>query len=117
MRNTDTMSVKSMMYAFGDESPSTDSISVMEDILTDYITDLCTESARTAYPRTKVKIDDFKFVLRRDAKKLGRVEELLGLQKEIASAKKLFNEDELDRKNTSDGVTNTQSTTGKQRAS
>lgn len=89
------MIVKSMMYAFGDEDPSMESVSVMEDILHDYITSLCVEAARCAGPR-KVRVDDFKFALRRDPKKLGRVEELLNLQKEIAQAKKLFDDKEED---------------------
>lgn len=86
--------VKSMMYAFGDEDPTSDSVQVMEDILTDFITEFCHEAARAAGSRQKVRIDDFKFVLRHDAKKLGRVEELLSLQKEIAKAKKLFDEED-----------------------
>ncbi|CCG82701.1 Transcription factor TFIID complex subunit Taf13 [Taphrina deformans PYCC 5710] len=84
--------LKSMMYAFGDEDPTQDSINVMEDILTDFITELCTEAGRVAGPRQKVKVDDFKFVLRNDPKKLGRVEELLSLQKEIQQSRKLFDE-------------------------
>lgn len=83
-----------MMYAFGDEDPTNDSVQVMEDILTDFITEFCHEAARAAGPRQKVRIDDFKFVLRHDAKKLGRIEELLSLQKEIAKAKKLFDEED-----------------------
>lgn len=82
------------MYAFGDDDSTPDSIAVMEDILIDFITELCTEAGRVAYPRQKVKVDDFRFVLRRDVKKLGRVEELLEKSKEIANAKKLFDEEE-----------------------
>lgn len=84
--------VKSMMYAFGDEDATPDSLAVMEDILTDFITELCLEAGRAAGPRQKVRVDDFKFVLRNDAKKLGRVEELLSLQKEIQKSRKLFDE-------------------------
>ena len=87
------MEVKSMMYAFGDEDPNPESVSLMEDILVDYITTLCQEANRVAGTR-KVRVDDFKFALRKDPKKLGRVEELLMLQKEIAQAKKLFDDKE-----------------------
>ena len=47
---------------------------------------------RLPYHHRRVKVDDFKFALRKDAKKLGRVEELMALQKEIADARKLFDE-------------------------
>lgn len=86
--------VASMMYAFGDTDSTTESIAVMEDILTDFITELCLGASRAAGQRQKVRVDDFKFVLRNDPKKLGRVEELLNLQKEIQKAKKLFDEEE-----------------------
>lgn len=42
--------------------------------------------------RNKIKVDDFKFALRRDQRKLGRVEELLVLSKEIADARKQFDD-------------------------
>lgn len=121
-----------MMYAFGDEDPTPESVAVMEDILHDYITSLCTTAARNASSGAssggggggsgpgaagagtgpdkdrgtgsgpgsasqKVKVDDFKFALRRDGKKLGRVEELLVMQKEIAQAKKLFDDKEEEK--------------------
>jgi transcription initiation factor TFIID subunit 13 len=45
--------------------------------------------ARTS-GRAKIKVDDFKFAVRNDPKKLGRIEELLQLQKVIQDAKRLF---------------------------
>lgn len=42
--------------------------------------------------RNKIKVDDFKFALRRDSKKLGRVEELLVMAKVIADARKQFDD-------------------------
>lgn len=45
--------------------------------------------ARTAN-RAKIKVEDFKFAVRNDPKKLGRIEELLVLQKVIQDAKRLF---------------------------
>jgi transcription initiation factor TFIID subunit 13 len=50
----------------------------------------CLEAAKVAAPRIKLKVDDFKIVLRNDSRKLGRVEELLYLQKVIAEARKQF---------------------------
>jgi len=92
------------MYAFGDDpNPSPESVAVLEDIVTEYINEMvsprpvivklmeqCLEAARIAAPRHKLKVDDFKIALRNDPKKLGRVEELLYLQKVIAEARKQF---------------------------
>lgn len=50
----------------------------------------CLEAARIAGNRNKVKVDDFKFALRDDPKKLGRVEELLVLQKMIADTRNVM---------------------------
>lgn len=54
----------------------------------------CHEAARLAThaKRNKIKVDDFKFALRRDPLKLGRVEELLAMSKEISDARKQFDE-------------------------
>lgn len=41
-------------------------------------------------------MEDFKFVLRKDAKKLARVEELLYMSEDIRRAKQLFDEKEMD---------------------
>jgi transcription initiation factor TFIID subunit 13 len=41
-------------------------------------------------------VEDFKFVLRKDAKKLARVEELLYMSEDIRRAKQLFDEKEMD---------------------
>lgn len=46
--------------------------------------------------RAKIKVDDFKFALRKDPKKLGRVTELLALDKDIKKKRKAFEvEDEV----------------------
>ena len=54
----------------------------------------CHEAAKMAThaKRNKIKVDDFKFALRKDPIKLGRLEELLALSKEIAEARKQFDE-------------------------
>ncbi|KAG5437765.1 hypothetical protein PCANB_000478 [Pneumocystis canis] len=81
------------MYAFGDDKhPTLDSVQVLEDIVIDYINEMCLEAARVAGNRNKLKVDDFKFILRNDPRKLGRVEELLTLQRVIAEARKQFDD-------------------------
>lgn len=46
--------------------------------------------------RGKVKVEDYKFILRKDAKKLARVEELLYMSEDIRKAKQLFDEKEVE---------------------
>ncbi|OLL22205.1 NADH-ubiquinone oxidoreductase 19 subunit, mitochondrial, partial [Neolecta irregularis DAH-3] len=85
--------VRNLMYAFGDENPpAADTVAILEDIVLDYLNEMCLEAARIAGPRNKIKVDDFKFALRKDPRKLGRVEELLSMQKLINEARKQFDE-------------------------
>lgn len=59
----------------------------MEELLVDHITEVCTQAQRISTNRGKIKIDDFKFALRKDRKKLARVEELLWMTEVIARAR------------------------------
>lgn len=61
-----------------------------------FIIETCHEAALSASysRRTKIKVDDYKFILRRDGQKLGRVTELLTLDKDIKSKRKAFVVDE-----------------------
>jgi transcription initiation factor TFIID subunit 13 len=63
---------------------------------TSFIIETCHEAdahARHA-SRAKIKVDDFQFCLRHDSKKLGRVQELLDMDREIKAKRKAFNVDE-----------------------
>ncbi|KAF3214315.1 Transcription initiation factor TFIID subunit 13, variant 2 [Orbilia oligospora] len=83
------------MYAFGDDfQPFTESVNTLDEIVTEYIIEMCHEAAKSASHarRNKIKVDDFKFALRRDPRKLGRVEELLAMTKVIQDARKQFDE-------------------------
>ncbi|GAA6020262.1 hypothetical protein JCM11491_003869 [Sporobolomyces phaffii] len=80
-----------MMYGFGDDYNSApDTIAVMEELVVDHITDVCHQASQIAASRGKVKLDDFRFALRNDRKKLARFEELLFMQEEIARARRGF---------------------------
>ncbi|KAF8430196.1 transcription initiation factor IID, 18kDa subunit [Tirmania nivea] len=88
--------LRSLMYGIGDDpNPLQESVELLDDLVTEYIVDMCHEAAKMATHarRNKIKVDDFKFALRRDPKKLGRVEELLLMSKVIADARKQFNDD------------------------
>lgn len=56
---------------------------------------MCHDAAKVAThaKRNKIKVDDFKFALRRDPKKLGRVEELLSMNKFIHDVRKQIKDD------------------------
>ncbi|GAA5894317.1 uncharacterized protein JCM6883_003784 [Sporobolomyces salmoneus] len=85
------IAVGPMMYGFGDDYNSApDTIAVMEELVIDHITDICMQASRIAASRGKVKLDDFRFALRNDDKKLARLEELLFMQEEIARARRGF---------------------------
>ncbi|POY74625.1 hypothetical protein BMF94_2386 [Rhodotorula taiwanensis] len=79
-----------MMYGFGDETPAPDSIALMEELVIDHITDICVQAHRVSTNRGKIKVDDFRFALRNDPKKLARLDELLFMQEEIARARRGF---------------------------
>jgi hypothetical protein len=89
--------VRAFLVGFGDDhDPLPDTIRMLDEIATDYIIEACHEAemhARHA-SRAKIKVDDFQFALRGDAKKLGRVQELLDMEKRIKRDRQAFNTDE-----------------------
>jgi transcription initiation factor TFIID subunit 13 len=92
-------SVESFLVAFGDEhNPLPETVKVLDEIITDYIIESCHEAASVAQHarRAKIKLDDFKFMLRRDTTKLGRVSEMLDKEKDLKRQRKAFDTDERD---------------------
>jgi transcription initiation factor TFIID subunit 13 len=83
-----------MLYAFGDGAhPLRSTARALDDAVTDFVVELCHEAearARTA-GRSKVKVDDFTFALRRDGAKVGRVQELADLERYIRRERQSFN--------------------------
>ncbi|KAF2745677.1 transcription initiation factor IID, 18 kDa subunit, partial [Sporormia fimetaria CBS 119925] len=67
-------------------------ISTLDEIITDFIIETCHEAASiAAYSRRqKIKLDDFKFMLRRDGKKLGRVSEMMEKDRELKRQRQTF---------------------------
>ncbi|GAA98032.1 uncharacterized protein L969DRAFT_93348 [Mixia osmundae IAM 14324] len=79
-----------MMYGFGDDAhPANDTVNVLEDILVDYIADVCVAAHRVSKNKGKLQVDNLRFALRKpqQAKQLARVEELLVMQTVISQAK------------------------------
>ncbi|KAI9733243.1 MAG: Transcription initiation factor TFIID subunit 13 [Cirrosporium novae-zelandiae] len=96
--------LKAFLYAFGDDpDPLPETVKILDEIVTDFIIETCHAAAQVASHsrRQKVKVEDFKFVLRKDEVKLGRVMELLTMDKELKEARKQF--DDKDDKVVPDG--------------
>ncbi|KAF8636679.1 hypothetical protein AX17_003485 [Amanita inopinata Kibby_2008] len=92
-----TKELRSLMYGFGDDrNPANDTVNVMEEILVEYITDVCL-SAGASSRKTRLSIEDLRKALSRpaDAKKLARMEELLFMQEDIKRARAQFEDSEL----------------------
>lgn len=93
-----------MLHAYGDPTPHPDfpqepnpeTVRVLDEMVTDFIIETCHAAARVASHagRQKVKAEDFHFALRHDPAKLGRVQELFRLERELKEARKAFNEND-----------------------
>ncbi|KAG0652409.1 TBP-associated factor 13 [Hyphodiscus hymeniophilus] len=83
------------LFAHGDSHPSLDPTKrVLDEILTDFITEICFEAGRAAQVagRQKTKLDDIKFACRKNPQYLGKIEEIFSKKADIDKTKKLFNE-------------------------
>ncbi|KAE9396075.1 transcription initiation factor IID, 18 kDa subunit, partial [Gymnopus androsaceus JB14] len=84
-----TKELRNLMYGFGDDrNPANDSVNVMEEILVEYIADVC-QAAAGPSRKSRLAIEDLRKALSRpaDAKKLARMEELLFAQEDIKRAR------------------------------
>lgn len=79
---------------------------MLDEIVTDFILEICHNAAQYANysRRQKIKVDDFRFALRRDPNKLGRVQELLRMERELKEARKAFDQNDDQVANLKDPV-------------
>ncbi|OJT15725.1 Transcription initiation factor TFIID subunit 13 [Trametes pubescens] len=92
-----TKELRNLMYGFGDDrNPANDTVNVMEEILIEYIVDVC-QTASSGGKKSRLSIEDLRRALSRpaDAKKLARMEELLFMQEDIKRARAQFEESEM----------------------
>lgn len=106
-----TNDLKSLLFAYGDSpTPNIETIHTLEDTVTSYLLDVIMDAnkIRKLQNRNKFKETDLRFALRKDPIKLGRVEDLSNLTKEISKANKMFdvNEKSLNGKNNNNGNNN-----------
>ncbi|KJE93393.1 hypothetical protein CAOG_04186 [Capsaspora owczarzaki ATCC 30864] len=89
-----------MMYGFGDSvDPQPESADLLEDVVLEYIGDLCKKASVLASSRGQLQTEDFINIIRRDPKKYGRVRELLVMHEEIKRARRAVDEKEYEREN------------------
>ena len=69
---------------------------MLDEIVTDFVLELSHGAAQVAHHarRQKIKVEDFRFALRRDPNKLGRVQELLRMERELKEARKAFDQND-----------------------
>ncbi|KAL1302143.1 hypothetical protein AAFC00_002577 [Neodothiora populina] len=81
------------LRAFGDDpDPLSSTQLILDEILTDFVIETCHAAALCASysRRQKIKVDDFKWVLRRDTKKLGKVAESAFAEKLLKENRTVF---------------------------
>jgi len=91
--------LRHMMYGYGDvPNPANDAIELMDDLVVDYIVDITKKASKIAQRRGKMKpgTEDIVFSVRKDPKKLARIEELLRMNEELKKARKAFDVDEME---------------------
>ncbi|WJX19862.1 Transcription initiation factor TFIID subunit 13 [Trifolium repens] len=81
-----------MMYGFGDDpNPLPESVVLMDDIVVEYITELIHKAQDIGSQSGKLSVEDFLYLIRKDAPKLNRCTELLSMNKEINKHKNFLN--------------------------
>ncbi|KAF1988126.1 TFIID-18kDa-domain-containing protein [Aulographum hederae CBS 113979] len=84
------------LYAFGDPGPPlANTIETLDAIVTDFIIEVCHSAAECATysRRQKIKVDDFRWALRKDSVKYSRAMELIQKEKVMKEARRAFNTD------------------------
>ncbi|VDK81695.1 unnamed protein product [Litomosoides sigmodontis] len=83
---------RTMIYGFGDDKvPYDKTLELLETIVTSYIQHMCQRALQMGKPG-KLALEDIHYLIRRDAKKFGRVKDLLSMSEELKRARKQFDE-------------------------
>tara|TARA_R110002060_G_scaffold4078_9_gene6390 strand:+ start:1443 stop:1943 length:501 start_codon:yes stop_codon:yes gene_type:complete len=96
--------VQHFLFAHGDVPNSLETTKrVLDELLTDFITELCFEAHRSAQlsGRQKIKPDDIKFACRKNPEYLGKINETFNKKTAIEEARKLLdqNDDKITKSN------------------
>jgi transcription initiation factor TFIID subunit 13 len=92
--------VNHFLFAHGDTQPSLPGTTrLLDELLTDFITEICFEASRSASlsGRQKIKLDDIKFACRKNPLYLGKIEEVFEKRDVIDKARKALdpNDDKI----------------------
>ncbi|KAN0108181.1 putative transcription initiation factor TFIID subunit 13 [Hyaloscypha variabilis] len=96
-QNFTDQELQSFLFAHGDVQQSLEPTKkVLDELITDFITELCFEAHRSASlaGRQKIKLDDIRFACRKNPLYLGKIEEMLDKKKDIDQTRKLINPDD-----------------------
>jgi len=96
-QNFTDQELQSFLFAHGDFQQSLEPTKkVLDELITDFITELCFEAHRSASlaGRQKIKLDDIIFACRKNPLYLGKIEEMLDKKKDIDQTRKLINPDD-----------------------
>ncbi|KAF8855088.1 putative transcription initiation factor TFIID subunit 13 [Acephala macrosclerotiorum] len=103
-QNFSDQELQHFLFAHGDTPHSLESTRrVLDELITDFITEVCFEAHRSAalQNRQKIKLDDIKFACRKNPMYLGKIEEVSQKKVEIEAARKLLdqNDDKITKSN------------------
>ncbi|KAH6674536.1 transcription initiation factor IID, 18kD subunit-domain-containing protein [Halenospora varia] len=104
-QNFNDAELQLLLFAFGDvNQPLESTRKVLDELLTDFITELCFEAARSAQiaGRQKIKLDDIKWACRNNPVYLGKVEEMFTKKEMVDGLRRIA--DPNDDKITASGV-------------
>ena len=80
--------IQDMLFGFGDSWPSNkDSLSLLEILVKQFIEDLSHQALAVAEIRGKLDVECFLFVIRKDPRKLYRIQTLLSSNEQIKKAR------------------------------
>uniref|UniRef100_A0A0N5AT16 Transcription initiation factor TFIID subunit 13 n=1 Tax=Syphacia muris TaxID=451379 RepID=A0A0N5AT16_9BILA len=84
--------LRTMIYGFGDDKvPYDKTLELLEVIVVEYVRGMCQKALEVGKPG-KIALEDIHYLIRRDAKKFGRVKDLLSMSEELKKARKQFDE-------------------------
>ncbi|CAN0418988.1 transcription initiation factor TFIID subunit 13 [Petromyzon marinus] len=84
--------LRCMMYGFGDDqNPYTECVDLLEDLLTEFITETTHRAIAVGRPG-RLQVEDLVFLVRKDERKFSRMKELLTMNEELKKARKAFDE-------------------------
>ena len=88
--------VRNALYAYGDDPDSLpETVRVLDEIVTDFVIETCHTAARSATysNRQKIKVDDFKFAVRRSDAMLGRLQERANMAAQMEKARRQLDDE------------------------